>query len=871
MSLHLTGQTTSFPRDGAETYDRPTGTRASSVDIAVRAYSDWGTHSTESVIVILGGISFQLASDGTPVVTWLSAGVTLRTVSADEVVPFLDDPGRFWLRVLMEDDGDADVTFWWSASDTDDPDLVLWTQMPTEAHAPMPFTFSEVDTYAQIGDSTLATVPMFIRVATVRFDGVDVINPMFWAESSAPFTDSTGAEWFLFGEASLSDPEPEPDPPSGDECGLLLPTDGEGANAYTEDYDPGGMTTSWMLKMRIESDWVTGVSRRMAGERGSTIEVGIDDGAPWIAWDDGTSWSTITSPTPWPFMDAPGTYWLIFAITNDSGSALVEFSWASSDTDNPEEVVDTLLWSQSGVKDFAFDRSSWPNEGFGIGDPVGGQSYFGFVRQAQVTIDAAEVLRPEFSFESVMPFTDANDATWLLDGEASFVPCVAEQVDVSIDLTGAAAQAIVNAPRIWTDEDLASPLRFRLMRLPDMTPVMALNETVNEQFREQRNATGSGSAELLIDDPAAAVVRRYDLIQGIIDGQVAFTWVNENPTITSHNPDEEAGERIELSGRGHLALLEHGLVYPSRGLGHQPVERDRQWNWASRGYDDSWWAPAVPAGVATGPPRQPGNQEGPPEGGPSVTGNAWLASDGDTQALAPLGDVYYRGTISVPANGTYTVMWAADNFGELYMEGQRLDTLDRWTGDNWLTAHRLEVELTAGDVLFAAKATNVGSLSDFPNPVGLWLVLVTTNSEGEVDQVIGFASPATFRALGRPSQPPGMTPGRVARLVIEEWRARATAAGQDIAEVTLSSTDDVDSAGQPWPTAPNIATKVGTDLLTFFGEMAATHFEMRMRPGSLVLDLWLKGTTPPSGVVYTPALPSDPTVGNVRSLVRRVL
>jgi hypothetical protein len=513
--------------------------------------------------------------------------------------------------------------------------------------------------------------------------------------------------------------------------------------------------------------------------------------------------------------------------------------------------------------------------GAGVGDGIGtpGAANTGGGGGGSATAGTARAGAAGGSGIAIIRYPVVARGELLLEGYAEGVATSPPAVPPVL-VNGAVRQAIANAPLIQVEGDAVHPLRARILRLPDLSLVAALTTSRADRAREQRNAPGSGEFQLLLDDPVAALVRKYDLIQHIIEGQVAFTTLVEDIDEQTVAMEEEAGEGLFLRGRGHLALLELGLVYPTRGPGAQPIERDRVWNWTTPVYDDSFWPVSTDVGPATGVVRTPLLQAGYPSVGFSIPGATWRGSTDDTQYHAPPGSVYYRSPpITVPTTREYIAIWAADNFGELYAGGQQIDTLARSRGRaNYLEGHAVPITISSGTpIVFAARVVNVGGGAlpgPTPNPVGFYFALVTHDQDGNVDSVIEVAD-GDWLALGRPASEPGMTPGEVARLTLEEWAARAAAAGQDIPPIALTCTDDVDSLGQPWSETPNIATKVGNDILTFFTEIAATYWEMRMRPASLDLDLYVHGTHPPSGVTYAPAPANDPLSGNIQSLRTR--
>jgi hypothetical protein len=154
------------------------------------------------------------------------------------------------------------------------------------------------------------------------------------------------------------------------------------------------------------------------------------------------------------------------------------------------------------------------------------------------------------------------------------------------------------------------------------------------------------------------------------------------------------------------------------------------------------------------------------------------------------------------------------------------------------------------------------------NPGGLFNPGLTGWSLFRSDNVTvdGFIahSDGTAKVAAYPSQIPGMTPGRVVRLLKEEAQARGVLMPE------LGFTDTTDSAGQPWP-YPSISTRVGTDYFTVLREMAATYIDFTMRVGSFTLDMWNLGGqgTTRTVALHPPTSPSDPATSTLHRLERK--
>lgn len=660
---------------------------------------------------------------------------------------------------------------------------------------------------------------------------------------------------------------------------LLVPDDIIANGASTTDITTTP-TSSVRIEVRVDSQqwddaaWYEVVNLFVPGATGlPKVALALDGPFPLFRWVDGTEtqvWSTV----PLPF--DRGIHWLAvdFDLDDGGGNHVVEFQTSDDDTDDPDVAVWVTLDTITDPGVASIDSAVAPVSSVGRAVEYTGafSPLPGYYRVARVTIDAVVEGFPEFFAEAVgtTTFTDTVGATWGMVGDSGIVDH--PSTVPTITLPGASLTPQVNAPRITVPEDVEHPLRARLLALPDLSLVASIFDSFADQARAQRSATGTGSLSLMRDDPVVDLVEPPNrAVQFVIEGQAAFTMIVEGRTDQVVDVGEESREVATFTGRGHLMVLERMRLYPSRGVGQQPVQRSRVFNFAEPVYDDSTWPLSVDAGAANGPVRQPGlPQVGIPDGGPDVAGNFWKAAVGDTQVIAPPGDRYYRGTVSIPITRPYVVFWAADNWGDLYIDGQKASSLPQaGSYRNFISVTPIEVVLSAGNIVLAARVSN-NENGGVPNPVGLYLVIANTTANGEINEIIATSADIAWKAVGPLDEPPGMTPGKVANIALDEYEARCFNEGQEpAAYITRTWTDTHDSLGQTWTSVPTIATDVGTNLLTFFTEMSATYFDMRMRPGSFTLDLVRKGTVVDSGVTYDTAPPTNNRAGNVRGLSRR--
>lgn len=470
---------------------------------------------------------------------------------------------------------------------------------------------------------------------------------------------------------------------------------------------------------------------------------------------------------------------------------------------------------------------------------------------------------------------------------ADVVPSARFTINPVLRAARAAAPSTLGPPTALSDLTVeVQDLTFAAPTLLPYARSMQFQDTISEpgsgSFIVQNN-DDDAFFSLALDTPRFATYR--------VLGNAAWTMLVEDFDKTMIGPNEDA-EATKWSGRGHLAYLERGLVYPSRGVGTLPIEEDRLFNWTSPVFDDSGWGSVHSPGRAM--------QIMIPGGWGSTTVGTLVDRqfpDWDASALWPSpgtaykgtpGDVYFRQTVNLAAPGTYMVFVLMDNTGEFYVDGTLMASPGSDNGNGFARVTTVTLDLSAGPHTFAAHVLNRARPGQPYNTDGtqqrnpgmlLWtLYPVDPTGAGPtlVDYLPGTPRPipagnaiahsdSTCKAVAFPAAPPGMTPGQVIRLAVEEAQARGALVG-----VTLNFDDTNDSNGAPWPNVADIATKVGTDLLTFFKELAGTYVDLWMQPASLVLHAFnYKSMGNITSIdFHPPTNPYDASTGNLTALTQ---
>ena len=473
----------------------------------------------------------------------------------------------------------------------------------------------------------------------------------------------------------------------------------------------------------------------------------------------------------------------------------------------------------------------------------------------------------------------------LFYGTGGTEPPIEPGVDQTVAMVGAVSGSMAGAPMVGVEGVVPPRLRATLHRRPNLIPVVAeLSDSYRRQWQEEMNLPGSASMTIGNESDQATQVREGDVVRFEDEGFAVFAWIVREINRAQIAPSEEIDQVTDYSGDGLLSIFKEAVVYPSNGLGAKPIEEDRYFSWQDGAYDDSWWGPAAryPADYWPGVNDSPDGM--PPNSGMFAGVTDWanvfpgcprITAPDTTYWLAPGGWSYMRRNVYIgPDDPTQEmiVYWFADDAAYVWWDGQPQGQTEYWSNDN-SDLQQFQVEITPGWHVIAVAVQNHEGEAFWSEGFGEWinpwsLVMAGFPMDPATYEIGGapifWSDAAQWKMVAYPPGPPGWTPGQVIlRLMVEAQWTRSGLAG-----VTAGFNEQVDSAGQPWPNVGDIATKVGTDYLTFLLELCETYVDIWMEPAQFRLHAWVKGTRGQARPVtlHPPLDVNNPMSGNLAGL-----
>jgi hypothetical protein len=386
------------------------------------------------------------------------------------------------------------------------------------------------------------------------------------------------------------------------------------------------------------------------------------------------------------------------------------------------------------------------------------------------------------------------------------------------------------------------------------TLVTTFDESFDRQFQDGLSDTGSGQLTMLATDPTlddgAGVVRFK------VNDTYAFAVRLERKQLRTVALGEEADQVVELAGRGLVAEWEDAVVYPYGGLSQRPISDSRAFTWASPELSTTGWPAAITElnGLSTQDKIDPPLHAPwfPPLGWPSNDlAPSWIWSRGQNSTTMPAGSSLFRATFTAASTGRVSIFYTADSRCRVWLDGVLLSD---WTSQpnerSFLNAYRSTPMVSAGTHTIAIEGDSQAWLETLPDQIrGIVVCAVYSGGVGGTFDSSSrlLKTDSSWKCLDYPTVYPAPTPGKILSTLLSEAQARGALTGW-----SLGCTDNVDSAGRPWPVDAAYVFRVGDTYLSVLKALADVSIDFRARPSGKVLDVWAKDTvTQTTGVEFT--------------------
>jgi hypothetical protein len=249
-----------------------------------------------------------------------------------------------------------------------------------------------------------------------------------------------------------------------------------------------------------------------------------------------------------------------------------------------------------------------------------------------------------------------------------------------------------------------SGLRLQVFDPTNTTFLGELTAASEVEFVDEFNGPGFGTIVVPLTHPDADLLERDRVVRMLYEGVTRFSWVVE--TIDRTLVEASGQTRARVSGRGILCWLEDAIVYPQAGL-RETFVGDRPFNFAAEG------GPWTNSGNFTNAQgvrwrNDSTSRSGLPRRWPDASA-FWIWKTDPTAKNVSQGTVnWMRRTFTLAARTRVTFFASADNFFELYLNGQQIMSSSRFTeqSPSFAQMTRYSVTLGVGEHLLAARVRN---------------------------------------------------------------------------------------------------------------------------------------------------------------------
>lgn len=328
------------------------------------------------------------------------------------------------------------------------------------------------------------------------------------------------------------------------------------------------------------------------------------------------------------------------------------------------------------------------------------------------------------------------------------------------------------------------------------------------------------------------------LVRFFVHGTARYTGKIGPRKVVLSSPDRAPGRTVNITGNDWTERLGRAAVYPELGVNVRSP-KTRYFNPASFDFDASSW-PAATELKQQDDPATPWS--GAPKNYPDPLAK-WIGAAGDDVPGVAPGYRWVVKEFTLADAAEVRFFLTADDGFVPYLDGDRRPA-EQGVG-LWNATRYFDAKLDAGTHRLAARVVNFPRPDPTLNVAGFILSGIELLDGGDTLGAVFVRTDSTWKLLADPASEPGMTPGKILEVLVDEAQARGTLPG-----LSLSFDADLDSNGDPWPGEIDFAFPVMQSLLELTAKLAAEGVvEIELDAGSSTLHAWPSRGTDLSGTV----------------------
>lgn len=367
-------------------------------------------------------------------------------------------------------------------------------------------------------------------------------------------------------------------------------------------------------------------------------------------------------------------------------------------------------------------------------------------------------------------------------------------------------------------------------------------------FLKDLSAEGAYGLQVKIGHADEALLTDGRIVRFLIDGTARWQGLVEPRKIVYADPSQrEAGRVVNVEGRGTLALLERAVVYPELGLG-VISPGVRYFNPASFDFSVSGWSAATAfhqQKTVTDTDPYYSSPRGWKDGDAY-----WIGpSDGVTSLPADIGFYWLvkEFTIAAGDGGDRRFEMTADDGFEFYLDGNK--ELAEARAGLWGVSRETTLTLDEGTHRIAVRVENFDRPVASTNATAFILSCEKVVAGGIGTGTVDVRTDNTWKIYKVTTVEPGMTPGKVLDILLDEAQTRGM-----LADLSWDFTATQDSNGTAWPTSPDLAFNVNSSYLEVVRHLVDEHLaDVEMSATGLTLHAYVskgadRGATPGTGL-----------------------